>query len=805
MKRLISILLLLTMLLCACTAADPASFAVDDTHQTAEQTADETDIVERTEEDSVSVSSLRYIREYETVQLGTTGGYLGSGVFLYDQKICSFGVESNNGHLRPMLTMYDETGASEIVYPPEPTEFLETAEDGSVKNNYTPKYAYPMSDGQYLLLYANRIDTYLCIVNRDCTTVKSAPLPDTVNTIHNLRVDADGDRLHILINSTSALYYFDESLTLQHTFKDFEWSPSFGMPLYLGDGVYLSGMYGTNLRYINVNDGSMEATKLRLPRSYSADSVYFGGNDEIYIGDDVGIMRYEEDRQPETVLKWSECGYYFAGNDIGMVLNDNAVLLIREAEYLGRRAPVLHLIRVNSRPITAEDKSVITLLSYKYIMPWLSSAIYRFNQTNQQYHVNLVSRDIYYNDGLLEDVDQILMSGSADMIIPMNESDISGHYEKNIFVDLTAYFGDRVLGCIGNLYGSNGTMYALPTAFSFTALTARESLLGGADMTWDTVYKIRDALSEDTLFAASELERAGNFSIASDGTMKSTASYVNLPKRLYQHVLSDYTDSAAGETRFDTEEFRDMIEFLQWMTEHADETAGGISTYATGIKVANQSFIDRLRSGGVAITEAAISRIEHLSLLQRLYGDAAYVLCGYPSEDGGFIRVKEAQNPIAVLQTSEHKDGCIAFLEFLLSDEMQNTEDDGHLLPVTESALRAQLEEKRWFYYLKSQLNKIENPNQDLIDINFPGTHHEYVTDYGITGDTESMYDVFSMTDETIDAIIDFFNTVDIRAKADETILEIVNEELSYWQNNARSLEETTKIIDSRVWIYLNE
>ena len=30
-------------------------------------------------------------------------------------------------------------------------------------------------------------------------------------------------------------------------------------------------------------------------------------------------------------------------------------------------------------------------------------------------------------------------------------------------------------------------------------------------------------------------------------------------------------------------------------------------------------------------------------------------------------------------------------------------------------------------------------------------------------------------------------------------------EELSYWQNNARTLEETTKIIDSRVWIYLNE
>lgn len=39
----------------------------------------------------------------------------------------------------------------------------------------------------------------------------------------------------------------------------------------------------------------------------------------------------------------------------------------------------------------------------------------------------------------------------------------------------------------------------------------------------------------------------------------------------------------------------------------------------------------------------------------------------------------------------------------------------------------------------------------------------------------------------------------------DNTLKSIVTEELSYWENNARSLNETTKIIDSRVWIYLNE
>jgi len=44
-----------------------------------------------------------------------------------------------------------------------------------------------------------------------------------------------------------------------------------------------------------------------------------------------------------------------------------------------------------------------------------------------------------------------------------------------------------------------------------------------------------------------------------------------------------------------------------------------------------------------------------------------------------------------------------------------------------------------------------------------------------------------------------------MKSGLDLTLKNIITEEISYWQNNARTLEETTKIIDSRVWIYLNE
>ena len=69
----------------------------------------------------------------------------------------------------------------------------------------------------------------------------------------------------------------------------------------------------------------------------------------------------------------------------------------------------------------------------------------------------------------------------------------------------------------------------------------------------------------------------------------------------------------------------------------------------------------------------------------------------------------------------------------------------------------------------------------------------------------EDDFYVYTCTAKHRQALLDFFENVKIRSSADKKMLEIVNEELSYWQHNARTLEESTKIIDSRVWIYLNE
>ncbi len=68
----------------------------------------------------------------------------------------------------------------------------------------------------------------------------------------------------------------------------------------------------------------------------------------------------------------------------------------------------------------------------------------------------------------------------------------------------------------------------------------------------------------------------------------------------------------------------------------------------------------------------------------------------------------------------------------------------------------------------------------------------------------QTAHTVIEITERDKADILHFFENFRTE-NTDETVAEIVKEELSAWEGIARSLEETTKIIDSRVWIYLNE
>ena len=205
---------------------------------------------------------------------------------------------------------------------------------------------------------------------------------------------------------------------------------------------------------------------------------------------------------------------------------------------------------------------------------------------------------------------------------------------------------------------------------------------------------------------------------------------------------------------------------------------------------------ENLITGKLQLLPVSFNNIGLYPALKRLYGDGEvpFVLCGYPSSEGCGAKIN-TNCLVTVMADSTVHGGCKAFLDFLLSDRVQTSDNMINTnLPVTLSGLSGAIDRYRYFYYVRNAGDRIEPVAISDVPL------EEYTTDFAATYNIEVV-----ITDEDKAAMMDFFENCHMRADSDPVITAIVEEELSFWNGGARTLEETAKIIQSRVLIYLNE
>lgn len=183
------------------------------------------------------------------------------------------------------------------------------------------------------------------------------------------------------------------------------------------------------------------------------------------------------------------------------------------------------------------------------------------------------------------------------------------------------------------------------------------------------------------------------------------------------------------------------------------------------------------------------------------FGDIPFSLCGYPTDDESryFIET-DSLGMLSVFADSPNLGGCKEFLDFILSDDMQTSSLlTKYQLPVTRSALERLIDETRYYYFSKTP-SRVAGMDPTLMTLLL----EPMMTSNTYDEDAASRYTVIEITEKDKADILHFFENFRTE-NTDETVAEIVKEELSAWESGVRTLEETTKIIDSRVWIYLNE
>ena len=274
----------------------------------------------------------------------------------------------------------------------------------------------------------------------------------------------------------------------------------------------------------------------------------------------------------------------------------------------------------------------------------------------------------------------------------------------------------------------------------------------------------------------------------------------------------DFFDFADGRAEYDTDRFREVVMFLEDLESYLDSTAGCVRQHSDGTNgYTNTTLPARMRDGGLTFLNLWVHNAEALVTARLLYGEENFVWCGYPSEHGGGANVN-ALGRIAVNADTGAKEGCLAFVESLLTPDYQTAEIRNNL-PITREGMQMLFEKNRYWYYDPATYEAIGNPAAPMLEplISLGASVPPIVpTSAGFSSDNpdEPVVEgtvIVKLEDADIDAFMHFLDNCHMSAGSDETVEAIVTEELSYWENGVKPLEEVTKIIQSRVGIYLAE
>ncbi|MBE6657465.1 MAG: hypothetical protein E7604_03375 [Ruminococcaceae bacterium] len=679
-------------------------------------------------------------------------------------------------------------------------------------------YAVVLPDDRMIVVY-NRINQvkegFLCLYDADGTLLQTTPVPEgcKINTTQfqaKILPGEDGG-IRVVMLVTTAMLVLDGDLNLLQTIF---MEGAMDYMTHRGGDLFWVG-YGVNLFEVDIAAGTkvpLEEHPYQLGDAVNGD-LYFDGDGNAYYGDRVGVYAVDETGVREPILEWLN-GRGTAGR---LYMIDRERLYVFQPKALGN-VYEYQLIDCTKTEAFSAPRRVITLAALTFPDAFLKETIQLFNAENERYYIRLTDYSTYGQAADIERVfDEHLMAGDVpDMLVMSSAFNIGKYAEKNLTADLLPTFGDALLGGVRHAVLDGGRMWTLPTRMTVQTFAAASSVTNGP-LTMDTFYALAENLSGKGTQAEVEPDSGMRVETNENGDMvlvqyPTAEQNSDVPfegeviaadhtaiRQIFENGLYDFVDYENRTASFDTEEFRRFIEYLRLVDEeYVHINAGRLQSYGYLGYESDSSYLrENLADGRLQLLSVSFDDIGLYPALKRLFGDGEipFTLCGYPTASGGCSAYIRTPSLLSVMADSTVHGGCAEFISFLLSDRVQTSDKlIEQSLPVTLSGLEAAIDRYRYFYYVREGVQPMVPAAISDVPL------EDYKTGFSETYNIEVV-----ITDEDKAAMLDFFENCRMQAGSDPVIADIVEEELSYWYGGAKTLEETTKIIQSRVWIYLNE
>lgn len=229
--------------------------------------------------------------------------------------------------------------------------------------------------------------------------------------------------------------------------------------------------------------------------------------------------------------------------------------------------------------------------------------------------------------------------------------------------------------------------------------------------------------------------------------------------------MDQFIDWSEGTCDFTGNEFQQIIDF-------AKEYEG--KPY--------ESLYRAIRNGDVLLTLGLITSVEDYRLASELYGENVQFI-GYPTGRGSGSAALFTGDSLAINSKSEHQEEAWEFVKYYIQNGYSGTG-----FPIVQEQFDAVLEES---------LHETLMPDED--------GKLSKVAKTGYTERDVISIHIFKCEPEDVEAIRALVNDISDKFKYHTEIQKIIDEEVPFYLNSQKGIEEVCKTIQNRVQLYLDE
>lgn len=524
---------------------------------------------------------------------------------------------------------------------------------------------------------------------------------------------------------------------------------------------------------LNLASGSLgESTELPSSVLYSWDYnvMNVGENNELIYTTSSGLYSYTLGAaEPELKMDYVNSDLYISSFYQIVPLSATSFLgVYREDWSSGMKAGVFTYVD----PAEIQDKAVIVLAA-NYLDSDVKKRVIEFNRTSQEYRIVTKEYNAYntyedYTAGITRLNNDIITGNMPDILVnnEYNSLPIENYISKGLIADVGKLIeNDEELSQVEfmqnvfDAYSVDGTLYYVVPNFEVYTMIAKESLVGDrTTWTMEDMQQVLATMGEDVRPFGSDTTREW---------------FMNMVMR---YCGNRFVDVATGKCSFNTDDFISMMEFANTLPEeivYDDE-------YWNNYDWREEQ--SQYRDNRALLFSANLYHFPDIaSIINGSFGEPVSFV-GFPTENGNGSYLQSSTSYVLSAR-SKNLSGAWEFVRYYLTDEYQ---EQVNYFPVNRAFFEERSKEAMERPYWTD-----ENGEKQYYDNTMYVNGEEIVIE--------------PLSQEQLDQVVAFIESVNIRYYYNESVLNIVNEEMGAFYSGQKSAQDVADIIQRRIQIYVDE